>query len=45
MKKNNIWIVVDDPKEQETREQPKDPDDIFSGMDELLEITDAELPF
>lgn len=45
MKKDNIWTVVDDPKEQETREQSKEPDDIFAGMDELTEITDEELPF
>ncbi|MGI8281720.1 hypothetical protein [Bacillus mycoides] len=45
MKKENIWIVLDDPKEQETREQSQEPDDIFAGMDELSEILDEELPF
>ncbi|WP_410491903.1 hypothetical protein QMA40_29375 (plasmid) [Bacillus thuringiensis] len=45
MKKDNIWVVLDDPKEQETREQSQEPDDIFAGMEELLEITDDELPF
>ncbi|WP_193653817.1 hypothetical protein [Bacillus mycoides] len=45
MKKENIWIVLDDPKEQETREQSQEPDDIFAGMGELTEITDEELPF
>ncbi|UYX55965.1 hypothetical protein M3Y14_33000 (plasmid) [Bacillus thuringiensis] len=45
MKKDNIWVVLDDPKEQETREQSQEPDDIFAGMDELSEITDDELPF
>ncbi|MBW3496236.1 hypothetical protein [Bacillus sp. FDAARGOS_1420] len=45
MKKDNIWTVVDDPKEQETREQSQQPDDIFAGIDELTEITDEELPF
>ncbi|MFJ8219831.1 hypothetical protein [Bacillus cereus] len=45
MKKDNIWVVLDDPKKQETREQLKEPDDIFAGLDELSEITDDELPF
>ncbi|MEK4599515.1 hypothetical protein MKY21_30930 [Bacillus sp. FSL R9-9497] len=45
MKKDNIWVVLDDPKEQETREQFQELDDIFAGMEELLEITDDELPF
>ncbi|WP_237982357.1 hypothetical protein [Bacillus thuringiensis] len=45
MKKDNIWVVLDDPKEQETRKQSKEPDDIFAGLDELSEITDDELPF
>ncbi|EJV75983.1 hypothetical protein IG3_05292 [Bacillus cereus HuA2-1] len=27
MKKDNIWTVVDDPKEQETREQSEITDD------------------
>ncbi|WP_267378696.1 hypothetical protein [Bacillus sp. GM_Baccil_2] len=45
MKKDNIWVVLDDPKEQETREQSKEPDDIFAGREELSEITDDELPF
>ncbi|MED1406730.1 hypothetical protein P4U07_28980 [Bacillus mycoides] len=45
MKKENIWTVLDEPKEQETREQSPEPDDIFAGMDELTEITDEELPF
>ncbi|MBK5490961.1 MULTISPECIES: hypothetical protein [Bacillus] len=45
MKKDNIWTVLDDPKEQETKEQSQEPDDIFAGMDELTEITDEELPF
>ncbi|EJR29632.1 hypothetical protein [Bacillus mycoides] len=45
MKKDNIWTVVDDPKEQETREQSQEPDDIFADMDELSEILDEELPF
>ncbi|WP_176520460.1 hypothetical protein [Bacillus cereus] len=45
MKKDNIWVVLDDPKEQETREQSQEPDDIFAGMEELSEITDDELPF
>ncbi|WP_280528500.1 hypothetical protein [Bacillus paramycoides] len=40
MKKDNIWIVLDDPKGQS-----KEPDDIFAGMNELTEITDEELPF
>ncbi|MFK4327577.1 hypothetical protein ABH965_004249 [Bacillus sp. RC97] len=40
MKKDNIWTVLDDPKEQS-----QEPDDIFAGMDELSEITDEELPF
>ncbi|MGN4770628.1 hypothetical protein [Bacillus thuringiensis] len=45
MKKDNIWNVLDDPKEQETREPSQEPDDIFVGMDDLPEITDEELPF
>lgn len=45
MKKDNIWTVLDEPKEQEIREQSQEPDDIFAGMDELSEITDEELPF
>ncbi|HDR7713489.1 MULTISPECIES: hypothetical protein [Bacillus cereus group] len=45
MKKDNIWTILDDPKEQETTEQSQEPDDIFAGLDELLEITDEELPF
>ncbi|KLA35458.1 hypothetical protein [Bacillus cereus] len=39
MKKDNIWVVLDDPKEQETREQSQEPDDILAGLDELSEIT------
>ncbi|EKS7870433.1 hypothetical protein [Bacillus thuringiensis] len=45
MKKDNIWTILDDPKEQETNEQSQEPDDIFAGLDELSEITDEELPF
>lgn len=45
MKKDNIWTVLDVPNVQETKEQSKEPDDIFAGMDELTEITDEELPF
>ncbi|MFD3218812.1 hypothetical protein G5716_29765 [Bacillus pacificus] len=45
MKKDNIWTVLDEPKEQEIREQSQELDDIFAGMDELSEITDEELPF
>ncbi|MGE7975597.1 hypothetical protein ACQKOK_22355 [Bacillus cereus] len=45
MKKDNIWTVLDEPKEQEIREQSLELDDIFAGMDELSEITDEELPF
>ncbi|HDR6820627.1 MULTISPECIES: hypothetical protein [Bacillus cereus group] len=45
MKKDNIWVVLDDPKEQETREQSKESDDIFAGLDELSEIADDLLPF
>ncbi|HHB1654723.1 TPA: hypothetical protein ACOQ0H_003916 [Bacillus cereus] len=45
MKKDNIWTVLDEPKEQEIREQFLELDDIFAGMDELSEITDEELPF
>ncbi|MES9782391.1 hypothetical protein ABWK43_16135 [Bacillus thuringiensis] len=45
MKKDSIWTELDEPKEQETREQSQEPDDIFAGMDELTEITDEELPF
>ncbi|MGQ7871500.1 hypothetical protein [Bacillus sp. 1A] len=40
MKKDNFWVVSDDPKEQS-----KELDDIFAGLDELSEITDDELPF
>jgi hypothetical protein len=43
--KDNIWTVLDEPKDQEIREQSQEPDDIFAGMDELSEITDEELPF
>ncbi|MCE0555225.1 hypothetical protein LQK80_36540 [Bacillus thuringiensis] len=43
--KDKIWTVLDDPKEQETKEQSQEPDDIFAGMEELSEITDDELPF
>ncbi|HDR4458116.1 MULTISPECIES: hypothetical protein [Bacillus] len=39
MKIENIWVVLDDPKEQETREQSQEPDDILAGLDELSEIT------
>ncbi|WP_179078698.1 hypothetical protein [Bacillus thuringiensis] len=39
MKKDKIWVVLDDPKEQETREQSQEPDDILAGLDELSEIT------
>ncbi|WP_176400001.1 hypothetical protein [Bacillus cereus] len=45
MKIDNIWVVLDDPKEQETREQSQEPDDILAGLDELSEITDDLLPF
>ncbi|WP_172442966.1 MULTISPECIES: hypothetical protein [Bacillus cereus group] len=45
MKKDTIWTVLDDPKEQEKRGSSQEPDDIFAGLDELLEITDEELPF
>lgn len=45
MKKGNIWVVLDDPKEQETREQSQERDDILAGLDELSEITDDLLPF
>ncbi|HHB2778172.1 hypothetical protein OCE55_27840 [Bacillus paranthracis] len=45
MKKDNIWTILDDPKEKETNEQSKESDDIFAGLDELLEITDDLLPF
>ena len=45
MKKDKIWTVLDDPKEQETKEQSQESDDIFAGLDELLEITDDLLPF
>jgi hypothetical protein len=37
-KKDNTWTELDDPKEQETRKQSQEPDDIFAGMDELSEI-------
>ena len=40
MKKDNIWIVSDDSKEQS-----QEPDDILAGLDELTEITDDLLPF
>ncbi|MED1899990.1 hypothetical protein CN501_15520 [Bacillus cereus] len=39
MKKDKILVVLDDPKEQETREQSQEPDDILAGLDELSEIT------
>ncbi len=29
MKKDNTWTELDDPKEQETRKQSQEPDDIF----------------
>ncbi|QKH05032.1 hypothetical protein FOC93_02295 (plasmid) [Bacillus cereus] len=45
MKQYNIWTVLDDPKGQEIKEQSQELDDIFVGLDELLEITDDELPF
>ncbi|PNK22728.1 hypothetical protein CBR59_30015 [Bacillus thuringiensis] len=45
MKKDNIWVVSDDSKEQEIKEQSQELDDIFVGLDELSEITDDELPF
>ncbi|MEC3597949.1 hypothetical protein P4159_02785 [Bacillus thuringiensis] len=45
MKKDNIWTLLDDPKEQETRRPSQESDDIFAGLDELTEITDEELPF
>lgn len=45
MKKDNIWTILDDPKEQETSEKSQESDDIFAGLDELLEITDDLLPF
>jgi hypothetical protein len=45
MKKDNIWVVLEDPKEQETKEQSQESDDIFAGLDELPEITDDLLPF
>ncbi|EEK97082.1 MULTISPECIES: hypothetical protein [Bacillus] len=45
MKKDNTWTELDDLKEQETRKQSQEPDDIFAGMDELSEIKDEELPF
>lgn len=45
MKKDNIWTILDDPKEQETNEKSQESDDIFAGLDELLEITDDLLPF
>jgi hypothetical protein len=38
MKKDNIWTVLDEPKDQEIREQSQEPDDIFAGMDGLSEI-------
>ena len=45
MKKDKIWTVLDDPKEQETKEQFQESDDIFAGLDELSEIADDLLPF
>ncbi len=45
MKKDNIWVVSDDSKEQEIKEQSQELDDIFVGLDKLSEITDDELPF
>lgn len=45
MKKDNIWVVSNDSKEQEIKEQSQELDDIFVGLDELSEITDDELPF
>ncbi|WP_179951836.1 hypothetical protein [Bacillus sp. TE8-1] len=45
MKKDNMWTVLNDPNERETRKQSQEPDDIFAGMDELSEIIDEELPF
>ncbi|MBJ8204373.1 MULTISPECIES: hypothetical protein [Bacillus cereus group] len=45
MKKDNIWKVLDDPKEQEIKEQSQELNDIFVGLDKLSEITDDELPF
>ncbi|PFA68705.1 hypothetical protein [Bacillus cereus] len=45
MKKDNIWVVLDDPKEQETREQSQKPDDILAGLDELSEITMIDYRF
>ncbi|MEB9737618.1 hypothetical protein GVV68_00830 (plasmid) [Bacillus cereus] len=45
MKKDKIWTVLDDPKEQETKEQSQESDDIFAGLDELSEIADDLLPF
>ncbi|HDR7001261.1 TPA: hypothetical protein QCW13_004382 [Bacillus cereus] len=45
MKKDNIWTILDDPKEQETNEESKESDDIFAGLDDLSEIADDLLPF
>lgn len=45
MKKDNIWVVSDDSKEQEIKEQSQELNDIFVGLDKLSEITDDELPF
>ncbi|WP_176520540.1 hypothetical protein [Bacillus thuringiensis] len=45
MKRDNIWTILDEPKEQETNEQSKESDDIFAGLDELSEFADDLLPF
>ncbi|MGA5695583.1 hypothetical protein [Bacillus cereus] len=45
MKKDNIWTILDDPKEQKTRGTSQELDDIFAGLDELSEIADDLLPF
>ncbi|HHT7067673.1 hypothetical protein [Bacillus thuringiensis] len=45
MKKDKIWTILDDPKEQETNEESKESDDIFAGLDDLSEIADDLLPF
>ncbi|MGX5452646.1 hypothetical protein [Bacillus cereus] len=45
MKKDNIWTILDNPKEQETNEQSQESDDIFAGLDELSEIADDLLSF
>ena len=44
MKKDNIWTVLDDSKEQETRQWSKEADDIFAGKDALSKIIGEELP-